>query len=583
LIGLRRALWGLGALGAVAGLALIPMGATSDNVELRGIMVALVLLAGWGFIGAGLYVWYRRPENGFGGLMVATGFAWFLGALTLSDQSLIFTIGNAFSAVFYATLMHLLLAFPDGSLHTRLERAGVAAAYFVTVIAFPPFLLVADFRDFDCTDCPSNAFMIAHHETLSKVGVGLLNVAGLVLGVLVIVLLWRRWRSASAPQRRTLRAVLFPGVVVMALLVMTIGGQTAGAGTASDIANIAGATAFALMPYVFLGALARARLASGGAVRELVGSLTEAPARGELRDALRRALGDPTLEVLYCISDGERWVDGEGATAELPPPGSARAVTEVHHDGEAVAAIVHDPVLAEEEPELVSAVAAAATLALDNERLDAELRSRIEDLRSSRARLLEVGFTERRRLERNLHDGAQQRLVSLALTMRTARSKLRDDPAGAEQLLESAGRELEAALEELRELARGIHPAVLSDRGLDAALESLAARAPLPVELERKLGERLPGPIELAAYFVVAEALTNVVKYARASRATVRAARDNGNVTVEISDDGVGGAHTSSGSGLRGLADRLSVLEGRLEVESPAGRGTTIRATIPCE
>jgi signal transduction histidine kinase len=252
-------------------------------------------------------------------------------------------------------------------------------------------------------------------------------------------------------------------------------------------------------------------------------------------------------------------------------------------DGQRVACIVHDPVLREQEPGLLETVSAAASMALENERLDAELRARLAELQESRARIIEVGLAERRRLERNLHDGAQQRLVSLALTMRMARGKLRDDPEAADGLLKAAGEELEAALEELRELARGIHPAVLSDRGLDAALESLIARAPLPVELERSLDGRLPGAVELAAYFVVAEALTNVVKYAEASHASVRAAQDNGDLMVEISDDGVGGADSSRGSGLRGLADRVSALDGRLEVLSPPGQGTTVTARIPCE
>jgi signal transduction histidine kinase len=171
----------------------------------------------------------------------------------------------------------------------------------------------------------------------------------------------------------------------------------------------------------------------------------------------------------------------------------------------------------------------------------------------------------------------------VALNMRLARARMRDDPDGAEVLLDGATGELEAALEELRELARGIHPAVLSDRGLDTALETLARRAPVPVELHELPSERLPEAIELAAYFVVAEALTNVAKYAAATHATVNVDRNNGRLVVEVVDDGVGGADPENGTGLRGLADRLAVIEGRLEVDSPPGRGTTVRARIPCE
>jgi signal transduction histidine kinase len=196
--------------------------------------------------------------------------------------------------------------------------------------------------------------------------------------------------------------------------------------------------------------------------------------------------------------------------------------------------------------------------------------------------MLRIGLEERRRLERDLHDGAQQRLVSMALNIRLARAKLNDDPLAADQLLESAGTELDSALAELRELARGIHPAVLTDRGLNTALETLANRAPVPVELAQLPGERLPEAVELAAYFVVAEGLTNVAKYANATHATVDVARENGRLVVEVSDDGVGGADPEHGSGLRGLADRIAVLEGRLEIDSEQGRGTTIRARIPC-
>jgi signal transduction histidine kinase len=210
-----------------------------------------------------------------------------------------------------------------------------------------------------------------------------------------------------------------------------------------------------------------------------------------------------------------------------------------------------------------------------------ESKEQEAELRASRSRIVEAGDDERRRLERNLHDGAQQRLVSLSLALRLAQARLRDDPDGADQILTAAGEELTHALAELRELARGIHPAVLTDRGLAAALEALAARAPLPVELTADLDERLPGPVEAAAYYVVAEALTNVAKYAEASADEVSAQRHNGRVVVEVADDGVGGADPLLGSGLRGLADRVEALNGELEVESAAGTGTTVRAVIP--
>jgi signal transduction histidine kinase len=358
--------------------------------------------------------------------------------------------------------------------------------------------------------------------------------------------------------------------------------QSAGSeGGALDAAFVISLIPFALVPYMFVGALLRARFIQGSAVSDLMTRLGEAPEPGGLRDALADALEDPSLELVYWLPEQGRYVDARGQEYELPENDPARAVTKVERDGECVAAIVHDVTLPQMRGH-VEAVGAAAALALDNERLDAELRAKIDELRASRERMLRIGMEERRRLERDLHDGAQQRLVAMALNIRLARAKLNEDPLAAEQLLASAGDELESALEELRELARGIHPAVLTDRGLGTALQTLANRAPVPVELGELPDERLPQAVELAAYFVVAEALTNVAKYAGASHATVHVQRDNGRVVVEVADDGVGGADPGRGTGLRGLADRLAVIEGRLDVESEQGHGTTVRARIPC-
>jgi signal transduction histidine kinase len=204
-----------------------------------------------------------------------------------------------------------------------------------------------------------------------------------------------------------------------------------------------------------------------------------------------------------------------------------------------------------------------------------------EELRRSRSRIVEAESAERRRLERNLHDGAQQRLVTLSLALRLVQSRMENDPRGAAEMLAGAAEELALALEELRELARGIHPAILSDRGLPVALEALAARAPFPVELDAVPAERLPQQVEAAAFYVVSEALTNVAKYAQASYARVRVTCDDEQAVIEVVDDGVGGADVSLGTGLRGLVDRVEALDGKLVVESPAGEGTSVRAAIP--
>jgi signal transduction histidine kinase len=397
----------------------------------------------------------------------------------------------------------------------------------------------------------------------------------------VLSLAWR-WLRATPVQRQALAAVTFAGAALLLLLfaATAIVPLTGNDPTLATVISLGAVVPFGLVPYVFVGSLFHARILRGGALRDLVAGLGATPERGELRDALAKALGDPSLELAYWVPEAGEYVDIEGRPVSLGNGDPNRAVTEVRHEDRLVAALEHDASLLD-DPALVRGVGAAAGLALENERLGAELRAKVEELRSSRARLMSETAAERRRLERDLHDGAQQRLVSLALDLRLAERRIEEDPAAARELLQTAGSELEAALAELRELARGIHPAVLSDRGLDAALATLAHRAPVSVELESAVEGRLPEPVELAAYFVVAEALTNVARYADASRVTVRAYPESGRLVVEVSDDGVGGADPARGSGLQGLADRLAALDGKLDVRSARGRGTVLRAEIP--
>jgi signal transduction histidine kinase len=375
--------------------------------------------------------------------------------------------------------------------------------------------------------------------------------------------------------------VLWSGVAMLVLLATALGSDAAGISRLTDVLGTLGLFVFASVPWVFLIGIVRSRVVGAGAVSELLLRLGEAPGTGTLRCRLSEALRDDSLELMFWLEHKSKWVNSQGHIADLPRDGHpARAWTAVELEGRRVGAIVHDITLCE-EPELLRSVAAAAGLAMENERLQAQLRARVEELRASRARIVEAGTQERRRLERNLHDGAQQRLVALSLTLRLAQAKLHQEPDKADELINGAQEELNLALAELRELARGIHPAILSDRGLGAALEALAGRAPIAVQLAELPPEPLPEAIEAAAYFVVAEALTNVVKYAHATQATVRVCRMNGRAVVEVADDGIGGADPGRGSGLRGLADRVSALDGSMELESPAGAGTRLRAEIP--
>jgi signal transduction histidine kinase len=311
-----------------------------------------------------------------------------------------------------------------------------------------------------------------------------------------------------------------------------------------------------------------------------VRDLETARTPGALRDALRRSLGDPTLSLAYWVSDTRGFVDLNGRPFELPWEGSSQVATMVARDGRCVAALVHDASL-RDSPELLEAVTSAAGLALENERLHAELLAHVDDLRESRARIVEAGDAERRRLERNLHDGAQQRLVAMSLHLRLVESRLAKDPKAAAPIVVQVRDELTEALAELRELARGIHPAILTDRGLAPALEAVAARSSVSVRLTVP-DDRLPPTVEAAIYYVVSEALANVAKYAQASSVVVVVAHTDGGAVVAIADDGVGGADPGGGSGLRGLADRVAALDGRFHVESAPNEGTRIHADIPC-
>jgi signal transduction histidine kinase len=333
-----------------------------------------------------------------------------------------------------------------------------------------------------------------------------------------------------------------------------------------------------LSPFAFLLGLLDARLARSS-IGDLVLELrSDLPPRA-LRDALAQALRDPSLALAYWLPDFGTYVDLEGRPVQLPED-EERTATPIDRDGQPVAALIHDRTL-EDERELLAGAGAAAAMSLENARLQAELRARLEELRGSRARVIAAGQKERQRLERNLHDGAQQRLIALSLQLSLLEKKVGDD-AGLREELDTARREIALSLDELRDVARGIHPAVLTGHGLSVAVESLAARAPLPVRLEIEIDGRLPEAVEVAAYYVVSESLANVAKHAQATAARISLAKPGDDVVVEVVDDGVGGADTERGSGLRGLADRVEALGGRLRVWTPLGGGTRVQAEIPC-
>jgi signal transduction histidine kinase len=405
------------------------------------------------------------------------------------------------------------------------------------------------------------------------------RVGGILIALLSIGLLVRRWLRASRAQRHAVMPVAVAGVVAFGALMAAYLARLAGAASPNAF-DVFAFYASAAVPVAVLAVLIQRRLAQG-AVAGLVVALGGPGQAGDPREALARALGDPSLALGYWFAAESRYVDRDGRAVELPAPDSGRRSTVVERDGQPVAVLIHDPAL-EHNARLVESVGAAAGLALENERLQAELRARLVELQASRARLVEATDAERRRIERDLHDGTQQRLVSIAMSLGLAESKLPADGAQAKPIVAQTREALAAALAELRDLTQGIYPTILTERGLAAALDELCGRAAITAHLRLFLDGRLPAPVETAAYYVVSEALTNAAKHSRATGVRVAATCAGGLLTIEVTDDGVGGAGAGRGSGLRGLADRVEALGGTLTVSSPAGRGTTLRAELPC-
>jgi len=567
----------LAALAAGVGAALLAAGRVDEPYQTAD--APLALLVGWTFVASGLVAWRQRPGNRLGPVMIFTGFAWFATFLTDAHAGWPFTLGTAIQSVYLVGFVYLVLSFPTGRLRGRADMALIAGAIALVTVVEWTSLLFSESHAVLCDRCPPNVLLVERNDGLASGLLQLQRITGVALALLTVVLLVRRWRAATAAERRSVAPVLWAGSATVVVLAVSIANDVVGE-PLGQLGKWALYCVFASVPIAVLVVLLQRRLARG-AVAGLVVELGEGADGTDLRDALARALGDPSLDVAYWFPSGDRYVDRDGQRIELPGPGTGRTATVVERDGQPIAALVHDTALAE-NAELVRSVCAAAALTLENERLQAALRARLAELQASRARLVEATETERRRIERDLHDGTQQRLVSLAMSLGLAESKLADDPSAAAPLVREARETLALALAELRELSQGIYPSLLTERGLGAALDDLCRRAALPATLDASLPVRLPQQVEAAAYFVTSEALANAAKHSHATEVRIRARLERGVLLVEIADDGIGGAGTGSGTGLRGLADRVEALGGRLTLSSPPGRGTTIRAEIPC-
>jgi signal transduction histidine kinase len=451
------------------GGAVVALVVTSDHQDAKVVWAIFGPVAGWSFIGTGLYAWRLRPESRVGLLMILLGFAWFLSALGLSDAALPYTLAQIVGGLWGALFLQLVMTFPSGRIADARDRAIVVAGYLVFTLASVPALLFAGPHELGCDDCPETLLLVHRDATAAGVMLALQALLYTALFAVVLVRLTRRWRHTAPLERMQLTPVYASGLLTF--LLVTVGQLGAG-----DVAWWAAFAAMAMLPFGFLAGLLRSHLAH----------------------------------------------------------------------------------------------------------LDDELRLRLQEVRSSRARVVEAGDAERRRLERNLHDGAQGRLVAVAMLLGQARSSV-EAPSELATTLDRALQELRTSLAELRELARGLHPPVLTDRGLEAAVAALAGRSPVPVDVDVDVdgAERLPASVETTAYYVISEALANIAKYAHATAATVRVRHAGGRLLVAVDDDGVGGADAARGSGLRGLAERIEALDGTIALDSPPGEGTRMRVEIP--
>ena len=515
-------------------------------------VAALVPVVALIYVAIGVGAWVRRPNSRLAFLIVAGGGAWFLAGLANVGVTQLVAVGLVMQTLPLAVIVHLLVGFPTGRLRDRSERLVVAAGYFVCLVLQAPLYLFA----------PGGPLSVADRPEIAEAGFDLQRVAGSLVVLATATLMIGRMRDSSSEQRRVLAPLTVYGI--FALLFVPVSRAIAdglfdGGGLTLPAIQFG---VLALVPVAFVIAASRGGFERSGDLAELGAWLGAGEdGRPALRDALAATLGDPSLQLLYGLPGSEVLVDDRGIETRRPDSNGRRAVVDVELAEATIGAIVYDPVVLDRPAEIREAGRVIA-LALDRQRLTVELRA-------SRSRIAAAADGERRRIARDLHDGLQSRLVFLAVQ------------AGSGSEPDALRMGIESAIDELRELVDGVMPAQLTERGLPAAVTSLADRLPIPIAIEATGFEaRLAPEVETAAYFVVSEAIVNAVKHADPESIEVMLDHAEGRLRIEVTDDGAGGAHP--GGGIRGMADRVEALGGAISFDSVRGRGTRVEAVIPC-
>lgn len=569
---LSRGLLFVGAAGLVLIAAFLSLVLPRTSIAWIYIVAAVVIGV---FFAAGLLAWRLRPSNGIGPLIVFGGFAAYLGSLADTGVVALEVVSEVCATLVLAVTFHLLLAFPSGRLRGWFPRATVIGGYVVCLVLQAPLYLFNGQNEVP-------QLVVADRPDLVAWGLWVQRGAGLMVTVATAVVLAGRLAHSDATHRRVQIPLFGYGIFAVLfapfgpLLIESTLGAPALTGVLLQFLVVGGIPiAFALS--VLLGGFART-----GELQELGAWLGAAgAARPELTKAVARTLGDDSARVLFWVGGRDAYVDSSGAPAAVPQGDPDRATEVVQIEGRRVGAIEYDSSLIADRRS-VEAAGRVVAIAVDRERLTVELLASQRELRRSRARLMEAGELERRRIARDLHDGLQVQLVLLAMKAGAlahtegASSSFRD---GATELRKG----IDGAAGELRDLVHAVMPSTLIEHGLSAAAEDLADRMPVPTTLELDIKDDALSPVvSSAAYFVVTEGLANALKHSHATACAVRLTTADGRLHIEVQDDGVGGVDTEHGTGLRGLGDRIDALGGLMWVESGPAGGTRVRVELPC-